>query len=72
MERGAYLYDETSGNLPLTTIVDTNGEFGVNDSVTLPATTVMHAHTNNTINGEPILTTIQGLDTVVFYRVKAP
>jgi hypothetical protein len=72
MERGTYLYDETSENLTLTTTVDTNGDFGVNDSPTLPATTVVNAHTRNSINGEPILTTTEGLDSVVFYRVKAP
>ena len=37
MERGTYTYNATTGMLTLTTMVDTNGEDGFNDSASLPA-----------------------------------
>jgi hypothetical protein len=72
IERGTYVSDEASETLTLTTTVDTNGEFGVNDSATLPATLVVHADTRSSINGEPSLTTSEGPDVVTFFRIKAP
>ena len=43
MERGTYVVDTSTGNVTLTTTVDTDGAFGVNESPTLPATTVVMA-----------------------------
>ncbi|HSQ52414.1 MAG TPA: hypothetical protein VLL94_14260 [Nitrospiraceae bacterium] len=43
MERGTYVYDAATETLTFTTTVDTNGAFGVNESLTLPAVGVVQA-----------------------------
>jgi hypothetical protein len=74
MERGTYVYDAATETLTLTTSVDTNGEFGVNDSPTLPATTTLNAHLRNMVGVHHTLTISAGpgTDTIEFYPVKAP
>ena len=72
MERGTYLFDNTAETLTLSTVVDTNGEFGVNDSSTLPATMTVNAHMRNSVDGIPTLTITQGGESLEFYPVKAP
>jgi hypothetical protein len=73
MERGTYVYDDTTGNVTLTTTVDTNGEFGVNESLTLPATTMVHAQINNALGGDfDFLRIDTGTETDFFDRIKVP
>ena len=72
MERGTYLFDGAAETLTLTTVVDTNGGFGVNDSSTLPATTTVNAHMRNSVDGIPTPTITQGAESLEFYPVKVP
>jgi hypothetical protein len=73
MERGTYVYDETTGNVTLTTLVDTNGEFGVNDAPTLPATTMVHAQIQTALGGDFDFLRIDTATEVVFFdRIKVP
>jgi hypothetical protein len=53
MERGTYVLDQATGNVTFTTTLDTNGNFGVNDSLTLPAVSIQHTHIGVALGGDP-------------------
>jgi hypothetical protein len=73
MERGTYVYDATTGNVTFTTTVDTNGSFGVNESLTLPARGVVQA---NFVGGNVLSDTLRITEApnefVDFDRVRVP
>jgi hypothetical protein len=74
IERGTYVYDAGTGNLTLTTTLDTNGDFGANDSSTLPSVSPLHAiiQSDGIGGGLDYLILESGPDRVFFHRIKAP
>ena len=73
MERGTYVYDATMGNVTFTTTVDTNGAFGVNDSLTLPAVGVVQANITAALGQFDFLRITEAPNEFVdFHRVRVP
>jgi hypothetical protein len=73
MERGTYVYDETTGDVTFTTTVDTNGAFGVNESPTLPAVDVVQVKVEQALGQFDFLTFTEAPNqTVNFLRVRVP
>ena len=73
MERGTYVYDAIAGKVTFTTIVDTNGAFGVNESSTLPADRVVQATIEESLGQFDFLYYRETpSELVVFDRVRVP
>lgn len=73
VERGTYVFDAVTGNLTLTTTVDTNGEFGFNDATTLPAVTANTIQITFVFGADDYMRLDDGgPDVVYFDRVRAP
>lgn len=73
IERGTYVFDTVTGNMTLTTTVDTNGEFGFNDAATLPAVTTNSIQISSVFGGDDFMRIDDGGPDVVFFdRVRVP
>jgi hypothetical protein len=73
MERGTYVFDTVTGDLTVTTTVDTNREFGFNDSLTLPASVTEHVVLSSSLTPDLDFMYIEeGTDRVFFDRIKVP
>jgi hypothetical protein len=73
MERGTYVYDATTGNVTFTTTVDTNGAFGVNDSLKLPTVGVVQANITAALGPFDSLRITEAPNVFVdFERVRVP
>lgn len=72
VERGTYTFDAATGTLTMTTTVDTNGEFGMNDPAA-PGVSVVHIEISQTFGWDlDFLRLDDGTDLAVFDRVKVP
>lgn len=67
------MYDATTGNVTFTTTVDTNGAFGVNDSLKLPAAGVVQANITAALGSFDSLRITEAPNVFVdFERVRVP
>lgn len=67
------MYDATTGNVTFTTTVDTNGAFGVNDSLKLPAVIVIPGTIGQALGQFDFLTVTEAPNQPVnFDRVRVP
>lgn len=72
MERGTYIFDSTTGTLTLTTTVDTNGAFGINDPAS-PGASAVHAEITQSFGWDLDFLHIDDAgDLVIFDRIKTP
>lgn len=72
IERGTYLFDAATGNVTLTTTVDTNGAFGFNDVSTLPAVTTNTIQIISVFGGDDYMHLRDGAAVASFDRVRVP
>jgi hypothetical protein len=72
IERGTYVFDAATGDVTLTTTVDTNGEFGFNDAAALPVVTTARIQITSVFGDDDYMRLDDASEVVYFDRVRVP